>query len=287
MLDVGCSMFLLFSYLLDMGITMDQQNQLLTEENDGILTLTLNRPEKRNAMTPEMLVQLYQVLQRHASEDRIRVVILRGAGHKAFSSGYDIKAIPAGGSPEVQKLLQNRSPFELAVKSIVDYPYPVIAMLNGFAFGGACDLAVACDMRIAADHVQMGMVPARLGMVYFPEGLERFVRAIGLPRTKEMFFTARCYKTDRLKEMGLVDYVLPRDELAVFTYALAGEIAANAPLSLRGIKRILNLISASGRLDARQQAEAKKLVQASLESADLVEGQRAFLEKRKPVFKNS
>ena len=269
------------------GKTMQQTDQLLTEESGSILTLTFNRPEKRNALTPEMLVQLYQVLQAHASRDRVRVVILRGAGDRAFSSGYDINAIPTGVSPEVEKLLQNKSPFELAVESIVDFPYPVIAMLNGFAFGGACDLAVACDMRIAADHVQMGMVPARLGMVYFPEGLQRFVRTIGLSRTKEMFFTARRYKTDRLKEMGLVDYVLPRNELAAFTYALAEEIAANAPLSLRGIKRILNLLSASSRLDASQQAEAKKLVQASLESADLKEGQAAFLEKRKPVFKNS
>ncbi len=273
------------SYLLDMGITMDQHNQLLTEENDNILTLTLNRPDKRNALTPEMLVQLYQVLRAQASRDRVRVVILRGAGDRAFSSGYDINAIPTGVSPEVQKLLQNKSPFELAVESIVDFPYPVIAMLNGFAFGGACDLAVACDMRIAADHVQMGMVPARLGMVYFPEGLQRFVQTIGLPRTKEMFFTARRYKTDRLKEMGLVDHVLPRDELVVFTRALAEEIAANAPLSLKGTKRILNLLSVSGCLDAQQQAEAKRLVQESLESADLKEGQTAFLEKRKPVFR--
>lgn len=266
---------------------MDRHNQLLTEENDNILTLTLNRPEKRNALTPEMLVQLYQVLMMHASKDRIRVVVLRGAGDRAFSSGYDINAIPTGVSPEVEKLLQKKSPFELAVESIVDFPYPVIAMLNGFAFGGACDLAVACDMRIAADHVQMGMVPARLGMVYFPEGLQRFVRTIGLPRTKEMFFTARRYDTLRLKEMGLVDYVLPRNELADFTYALAGEIAANAPLSLRGIKRILNLISATGRLDASQQTEARKLVRASLESADLKEGQAAFLSKRRPRFNNT
>jgi enoyl-CoA hydratase/carnithine racemase len=133
----------------------------------------------------------------------------------------------------------------------------------------------------------MGMVPARLGMVYFPEGLQRFVRTIGLSRTKEMFFTARRYKTDRLKEMGLVDYVLHQDELSSFTYALAEEIAANSPLSLRGIKHILNLLSTADRLDAQQQAESKKLVQESLESADLKEGQAAFLEKRKPVFRNT
>ena len=259
---------------------------LLIQKEDNILTLTLNRPEKRNALTPEMLARLHQVLLEHAAEDRVRVVILRGAGDRAFSSGYDINVIPTGASPEVADLLQNKNPFELAVGSIVNFPYPVIAMLNGFAFGGACELALACDMRIAADHVQMGMVPARLGIVYLPEGLQRFVQTIGLSRTKEMFFTARSYKTDRLKEMGLVDYVLPRDELLVFTHALAQEIAANAPLSLRGIKRILNLLSTSGRLDARQRAEAKKLVRASLESEDLKEGRAAFLEKRKPVFKN-
>jgi enoyl-CoA hydratase/carnithine racemase len=266
---------------------MQQSDQLLIQENGSILTLTFNRPEKRNALTPEMLIQLYQVLENRASQDRIRVVILRGAGDRAFSSGYDINAIPTGVSPEVEKLLQNKSPFELAVESIINYPYPVVAMLNGFAFGGACDLAVACDMRIAADHVQMGMVPARLGMVYFPDGLQRFVQIIGLSRTKEMFFTARRYKTDRLIEMGLVDYVLPRNELTSFTQTLADEIAANAPLSLRGIKRILNLISVSNRLDESQQTEAKNLVQASLESADLKEGQRAFLEKRQPIFKNT
>ena len=261
---------------------MKPLDALLVQKEGNILTLTLNRPEKRNALSPEMLVRLHQVLQAHASEDRVRVVILRGAGERAFSSGYDINAIPT----DVEDLMQNKNPFELAVESIVNFPYPVIAMLNGFAFGGACELALACDMRIAADHVQMGMVPARLGIVYLPEGLQRFVRTIGLSRTKEMFFTARSYKTDRLKEMGLVDYVLRRDELPAFTQTLAEEIAANAPLSLRGIKRILNLLSASGRLNARQQAEARKLVQASLKSTDLREGRTAFLEKRRPVFKN-
>ena len=266
---------------------MQPSDQLLTEEKGSILTLTLNRPEKQNALTPEMLIRLYQVLHAHASNDRIRVVVVRGAGDRAFSSGYDISAIPTGVSPEVQELLQNKSPFELAIQGIVNFPYPVIAMLNGFAFGGACDLAVACDLRIAADHIQMGMVPARLGMVYFPEGLQRFVRIIGLSRTKEMFFTARRYKTDRLKEMGLVDYVVTRNELAPFTDALANEIAANAPLSLRGTKRILNLISASQHLDDRQLDEARGLVQASLASADIKEGQAAFLEKRKPRFNNT
>jgi enoyl-CoA hydratase/carnithine racemase len=261
------------------------KDHLLIEEKESILTLTLNRPGKRNALTPDMLIKLYEVLNTHAMDDTYRVVILTGSGEKAFSSGYDISAIPTTVSKELEILLQKKSPFELAVDSIVNYPYPVIAMLNGFAFGGACDLSVSCDIRIAADDIQMGMVPAKLGMVYFPDGLQRFVRTIGLSRTKEMFFTARRYKAKQLKEMGLLDYIVPREELIRFTYAFAGEIAENAPLSLKGIKRILNMISETGRLGEPEAEEATRLVEDSFTSEDLKEGQAAFLEKRKARFK--
>jgi len=169
--------------------------------------------------------------------------------------------------------------------SIINYPFPVIAMLNGYAFGGACDLAIACDLRIAADDIQMGMVPARLGMVYFPDGIQRFIRTIGWPNTKEMFFTARRYKADQLQAMGLVNYLTPREDLETFTYGLAGEIAQNAPLSLKGTKRIMNLIAPSESLDAPALEEARQLIEEALASRDLKEGQAAFLEKRKPLFK--
>jgi enoyl-CoA hydratase/carnithine racemase len=261
------------------------QNQLLIERKENILTLTFNRPEKRNALTPDMLIRLYEVLNTHAKDDRYRAVILTGSGERAFSSGYDINAIPTTVSPELEILLQKKSPFELAVDSIVNYPYPVIAMLNGIAFGGACDLAVSCDIRIAADDIQMGMVPARLGMVYFPDGLQRFVRTIGLSKTKEMFFTARRYKATQLKEMGLLDYIVPRKTLIRFTHDFASEIAENAPLSLKGIKKILNMICVSNRLGESETKEATRLVEDSFTSEDLKEGQAAFLEKRKAKFK--
>jgi enoyl-CoA hydratase/carnithine racemase len=232
-----------------------------------------------------MLIQVYRTLQHHSKSDRFRVVIIRGAGQQAFSAGYDIGAIPTSVSTEREELLKSKSPFDLAVDSIVNYPYPVIAMLNGYAFGGACDLAAACDIRIAADHIQMGMVPARLGLVYFPDGLQRFVNLIGLSHTKEMFFTARRYKTDRLKEIGLIDYAVPQEQLESFTNALAQEIAENAPLALKGIKRILNLISAKTRLGDQALDEAKELVEKAFSSDDLQEGQAAFRAKRKPRFK--
>ena len=257
---------------------------LLVENKDKILTLILNRPEKRNALTPEMLIQIYETLKVAADEDA-RTVIIRGAGEHAFSSGYDISAIPTDVSAEQQALLDKKSPFDLAMDSIINFPFPVIAMLNGYAFGGACDLAVACDFRIAVDDVQMGMVPARLGMVYFPEGLQRFIRVIGWQYTKEMFFTARRYKAKDLKSMGLVDDLVPREKLKGVTYALAHEIAQNAPLALKGMKQILNLVAASQGLDPDRQKQADALVQAAINSQDLKEGQAAFLDKRKPVFK--
>jgi len=257
---------------------------LLVKKEDKILTLILNRPDKRNALTPEMLIQIYEALT-HAADADIRTVIIRGAGERAFSSGYDISAIPTHVSAEQQALLDKTSPFDLAMDSIIQFPFPVIAMLNGYAFGGACDLAVACDFRIAVDDIRMGMVPARLGMVYFPEGLQRFIRVVGWQHTKEMFFTARRYKAKELKSMGLVDDLVPRGKLETVTYALAQEIAQNAPLALKGMKQILNLMAATQKLDPARQQAADTLVQAAINSQDLKEGQAAFLEKRKPNFK--
>jgi len=260
-------------------------DQLLVEKNGTVLTLVLNRPEKRNALTPDMLIHLHEALSQAAEDEAVRAVILRGQGDKAFSSGYDVTAIPTRVSPELQALLDKKSPFELALDSIINFPYPVIAMLNGFAFGGACDLAVACDLRIAADDIQMGMVPARLGMVYFPDGIQRFIRTIGWSNTKEMLFTARRYKGEALKEMGLVNTLVPRGELETVSDELAKEIAANAPLSLKGMKRIMNMIASSESLDTPALEEARQLIEKGLSSQDLKEGQTAFLEKRKPNFK--
>lgn len=245
----------------------------------------LNRPEKRNALTPDMLVQLSQAFNAYSSNDDIRAVIIRGAGDRAFSSGYDISAIPTRVSPELTELLNNHSPFESAIKSIVNYPYPVIAMINGNAFGGACDIAVSCDIRIAADDIQMGMVPARLGIVYFPEGIQRVIRTVGWTHAKEMFFTGRTYKASKLKELGMLDYLVPRERLETFTLDFAKEISDNAPLAIKGTKRIFNLIAESQQLGEAAIQEATDLVEEAFKSKDLNEGQAAFLEKRKPLFK--
>jgi enoyl-CoA hydratase len=262
------------------------ENEILLVHRKGhVCTLVLNRPEKRNALSPDLLIKLYQTLQELSEDDTIRAVIIRGAGDRVFSSGYDITAIPTSLAPNVKKLIKDQNPFELALDRIVNYPYPVIAMLNGYAFGGGCDLAVSCDIRVGADDIRMAMVPVKLGMAYAPSGLQRFIRTIGLSRTKEIFFTGRLYDAPRLKEMGLVDYLIPRAELESFTMDLAEEIAGNAPLSLKGIKRILNLVLRSEEMNEEDQQEAAEIIAHALRSEDLKEGQMAFLEKRKPDFK--
>lgn len=258
---------------------------LLVERKGNLCTLVLNRPEKRNALSPELLIRLSQTLEELSQDHTVCTLVIRGAGDRAFSSGYDIRALPTDAKPETGRGLKDQIPFESTMKRIVDYPYPVIAMLNGYAFGGACDLAVSCDIRIAADDIRMGMVAAKMGLVYSPDGLRRFIQTIGLSGTKEIFFSGRTYDASRLKGLGLVDYIVPRRELESFTYELAEEIAANAPLSLRGIKRILNMICRSDKMDKKDLQEADQLIEQALRSEDLKEGQAAFMQKRKPLFK--
>ncbi len=256
---------------------------LMIQREEHVCTLILNRPEKRNALSPDLLIKIYETLQNFSKDDTIRTLVFRGGGDKAFSAGYDISAIPT--TPETQEKLKELNPLELAMDSIVNYPYPVIAMLNGFAFGAGCELAISCDIRIGAEDIRMGMPPAKLGVVYAPSGLRRFIRAVGLPNTKKIFFTGRYYDAPTAKELGLVDYLVPKSELESFTYALAQEIAGNAPLSLKGTKRVLNLLIRSEKMNDEDQKEADAIISQAFSSEDLKEAQAAFLEKRTPTFK--
>jgi enoyl-CoA hydratase len=263
------------------------ENDILVVEKKGhVTTLILNRPEKRNSLSPELLSRLARELEKLGQDDSdTRALILRGAGDKAFSAGYDIAAIPTSVPPALQNRLKEQNPLEIALQSVLHFPYPVIAMLNGYAFGAGCELAVSCDLRVGAEGILMGMPPARLGLVYNPQGLMRFVRLLGFAKTREMFFTARNYTAQRAKEIGLLDYLVPKGEIEAFTLGLAEEIASNAPLAVRGTKRILGMLSESDNLSPDQMREAERITVASFNSEDLKEAQKAFLEKRKPVFK--
>ncbi len=258
---------------------------LLVNTQKNVCTLTLNRPEKKNSLSPELVQTLLVKLEELATDDAIRAVVITGFGDHAFCSGYDIRSLPTQTSEDLRQKLKTLNPVESLFKTILNYPYPVIAMINGVAFGAGCELAICCDIRIGADNIRMGMPPAKLGLVYPWTGLQRFIQVIGLKSTREIFFTGRTYDGIRLKEIGLVDYLVPRDELETFTYQMAEEIAANAPLALKGTKRVLNLLLETVQPDKSSMQEAESITETAFGSEDIREGQRAFLEKRKPEFK--
>ncbi|MBU3916005.1 enoyl-CoA hydratase/isomerase family protein [bacterium] len=260
------------------------ENSLLKETNNSIGILRFNRPEKRNALSAELLIELHLTLKQWAEDDLVRVVIITGAPDRAFSSGYDISAIPTDLSPEAAELLKTENPLELALSSIRNFPYPVMAMINGYCFGAGLNLAMCCDIRVGPDHIKIGMPPAKLGAVYHPEGLRPFIEVIGMARTREIFFTGHTYKDHETKVMGLVDRLVPADQLLETVMEMASEIAVNAPLSLRGMKKILNMFGDGLQLNTDDRKIAELLVYQSFSSDDLKEGQTAFLEKRKPVF---
>ncbi|MEJ2724876.1 MAG: enoyl-CoA hydratase/isomerase family protein [Deltaproteobacteria bacterium] len=258
--------------------------ELLLHRSGPVCTLVINRPEKRNRLTPASLFRMAAMVQALAQEDKVRVLVIRGAGNEAFCAGYDISALPVKPNSEDEDGLKEAPPREEAFRAVQAFPYPVIAMLNGYAYGAGCELAVTCDIRIAADHAKMGMPPAKLGLVYPYMGYRRFMRVLGLSRTLEIFLTARHYDAQTCLRMGLVNHVVRARELESYTYAMAAEIVDNAPLSLWGTKSALYKIAEHPILE-KEEEEIQSLFIQSLKSKDAEEARQAFQEKRKPRFK--
>jgi enoyl-CoA hydratase/carnithine racemase len=256
--------------------------KVLIDREGPVATVTVSHPAKKNALNLKMLGDLREAFGSLAGEET-RCVVLRGEGEEAFCAGYDIGAIPAGGSGEEQVLLSS-NPFDDMIRAVESFPAPVIAMLNGFAFGGGLEMAIACDIRVASDQAVFGMTPARLGVIYRPAGLMRFVHTIGLPATKELFYTARKVSARRAFDLKLVNRICPPEELAQVTAEMAREISENAPLSIRGTKRILSMCMAFRGLPPAEAQEAEEWIRRCMESGDLEEGKKAFAQKRKPEF---
>ena len=260
-------------------------DDVLLESRGPIRTITFNRPEQRNALPPEGWARLRDRLAEIAADPTARVVVLRGAGGRAFSSGYDIGALQELARRGIV-LSTADDPFEQALAALLEHPLPTIAMIAGFAVGGGCTLAAGCDLRLAASSARFGMPPAKLGVLYSPNELKPFLDLLGPGRTRLLFYSGRIVGAQRAREIGLVEEVLPDDELETSTYALADEIAANAPLSVQGTKRILrHMLGAAAPSEAA--AEIDATIRQANTSADLDEGMLAFLEKRRPEFRGS
>jgi enoyl-CoA hydratase/carnithine racemase len=247
--------------------------QITVEKQDDIAVVTLVNPARRNALDPALLAALVEALQSLPAEG-VRALVLTGAG-ELFSSGYDIRALPAGAPP-------TENPLGPALAAIADGKLPVIAALNGAAIGGGCELAATCDLRVAHAGVSLTMPPARLGLVYSPLGLRRFVSLVGLSRTRELFLTAAPVTAERALAWGLIDRVVAAPEVLPAALALATEIARNAPLAVAGMRRVLELIAPPIAPEAL--AEIAALIDGAWRSADAAEARAAFIEKRKPVF---
>jgi enoyl-CoA hydratase/carnithine racemase len=247
---------------------------------DGVARVTIDNAAKRNALDRPILEGLASTLARLDA----RCVVLTGAG-SVFSAGYDIGDLaPERLAEEAADLLTH--PFEAALAALDAVEVPVVAALGGHAFGGGLELALACDLRVCAAGARLGMPPARLGVVYAPSGLRRFLHLVGPTHARELFFTGRPVAAERAVAIGLVDRLLPRAEAEAEAVALADEIAGNAPLAVQGMKRIFRLLETAAErgLTELEREEIAALRRTAFESDDVREGRAAFLEKRAPRF---
>jgi enoyl-CoA hydratase/carnithine racemase len=240
-----------------------------------VARLTIANPAKRNALDRPILDALAETLP---SLDA-RCILLTGAGD-VFSAGYDIGDLdPSHLAEEAAELVAH--PFQNALEALDAVEVPVVAALNGHAIGGGLELAMACELRVAAAGARMGMPPGRLGLVYSHTGIRRFLDAVGAARTRELFLTARLIDAETGLAWGLVNDVVARDLLAARGVSMATDVAALAPLAQRGNKRVLRDLLA-GEID--EQAVAA-LREEAFRSEDFAEGVRAFVEKRSPEWK--
>jgi enoyl-CoA hydratase/carnithine racemase len=252
---------------------------LVDEPVPGVARLTISNPGRRGALDHAILDGIASTMPGLDA----RTVILTGEG-PTFSAGYDIGDLPEEVFvDEAERLVAH--PFTAAIDAVESYPYPTLAALNGHAIGGGLELALSCDLRIAATGIKLGMPPAKLGLVYSHTGIRKFIEAVGAPRTRELFLLGGRIDADTAFSWGLVNRVAGPDQLSDDALQLAAELAGNAPLAQRGNKRVIReVLAAQGRLDADVERELIELRRECFSSEDFREGVRAFAEKRKPQW---
>jgi len=252
---------------------------LIDDPADGVRRLTISNPAKRNALDHPILDAIAQAVRDAEGDHDVRCLLITGE-HGMFSSGYDIGDIPEDVfADEAERLVAH--PFTSAIDALDATDLPTVAALTGHTIGGGLELALACDLRLARDGVKLGMPPAKLGLVYSHTGLRRFLHHIGEPRTRQLFLLGRNVDARTALVWGLVHEVCGEEDLASVALDWAAELAANAPLSVRGNKHVLRaLLAAEAELSPDVEAELIALRKECFASEDLREGVRAFAEKR-------
>jgi len=253
----------------------------VTHAGNGVAWLALRNPARLNAVRLEMWEAMPAAVTVLAADPAVRVLVLRGAGEEAFASGADISEFRTRRGDATSAAAYEETTAR-AFAALLALEKPLVAMIHGVCIGGGLALAACADLRVAADDARFALPAARLGLGYHYAGVERLVQLLGPSAAAEVFFTARRYTADEALAVGLVNRVVPRAELEAFTTAYAGEIAANAPLTLRAAKRA---IAETQREPARRDLDAvQRLIAACFTSEDYAEGVRAFLDKRAPAF---
>jgi enoyl-CoA hydratase/carnithine racemase len=258
---------------------MTMATEVEVSRQGAILTVTMNRPEKRNAMSATMLAQLHEVFRGLTADAETRVVVLRGAG-RSFCAGLDLGEMSAlrasGGSVTLTEI-------EDVFYVLERVPQPTIAMVQGEAIAGGCELALHCDLRVAADDVKFAMPLARLGLVIPFPLIQKLLDTVGTAHTKELLFTGEFFRAERAAALHMVNRLVPLADLEKTAYALAETIAANAPLSVRALKKAIFLGNQFRRTIDAEDYEAE--VARIAKTEDVSEGVAAMREKRKPEFR--
>ncbi len=252
---------------------------LLTENRDGVLIVTLNRPESMNSLSRELLADLNKLVSEISVDKTVRVVVITGAGEKSFCSGADLRERATMSPIEVKQYIQMiRNTFTM----VENLPQPVIAAVNGYAFGGGTELALASDIRIAAPNAVMGLTETSLGIIPGAGGTQRLARLLGKGKAKEMVFTAHRAKADEALAIGMVNQIAPEGGLIDAALAMAARIKKNAPIALEMAKYAINYGS---EVDLGSGLAIESNCYAvTIPTKDRIEGLTAFREKRAPVY---
>jgi len=256
---------------------------ILDHPAEAVARLRIANPDRRNALDHDILDALAERIPKLDRGIEVRCLLITGEP-PVFSAGYDISAIPTETfARDAEALVAH--PFHAAMEKLAAFPWPTVAGINGHCLGGGLELAITCDLRICAAGAKLGMPPAKLGLVYGHTGLRKFLDVIGLAHTKELFLTGENLGAERAERIGLVNHVTPDDDLERAAVDLAGRIAGNAPLSMKGNKRAIEVLNSTPALTEAQEQGLVALREACFSSEDFREGLAAFAEKRKPEWK--
>ena len=263
-------------------MTISKTDKMVAHQDGAIGWITFNNPERRNAVSMAMWEALGDIVRAYDKDDAVRVIVLKGAGDKAFVSGADISEFEEKrSSPETTRIYNQAS--GKANDALLHAGKPTIAMIRGFCIGGGVSVALSCDMRIAAEGAKFGVPAAKLGLGYEAKGVRKLMDVVGPTFAKEIFFTARQFSAQEALAMGLINRAVAEEQLETYVRNYAETIAANAPLTVGSIKTIVAELTKDE--SARDMALCQEVVDRCFNSEDYVEGRTAFMAKRKPVFR--